>query len=80
MGRKVENVFLNEIIKEIFKSGGKKILAKFIPTKKNKQVDGFYEKFGFVKIKEENNEFLYSLERSGFVPKIIEYIKCDKKY
>jgi hypothetical protein len=80
LGREVENVFLNEIIKEIFKNGSKKILAKFIPTIKNKQVEGFYEKFGFVKIKEENNEFLYLLEPSGFVPKIIKYIKCIRKY
>ena len=43
------------------------------------QVNGFYEKFGFVKIKDENNVSLYSLEISKFTKKIIKHIKCDIK-
>ena len=79
LGRNVEYVFLNKIIAEISSRGAKKLLAKFIPTAKNKQVSDFYKKNGFTKIKEENNELFYSLEISKFTSKNIQYIKCDRK-
>jgi FkbH-like protein len=79
LGRNVEDAFFNEIINEIFKRGAEKILAKFVPSTKNMQVDGFYEKFGFEKIKDENNVSLYSLEISKFIKKIIKHIKYDIK-
>lgn len=79
LGRDVENAFLNEIINEISKRGADKILAKFVPSTKNMQVDGFYEKFGFIKIKDKNNVSLYSLEISKYIKKIIKHIKCDIK-
>ena len=49
MGRKVEEAMLYQIIEKAKNLGIKKIKGKFIPTKKNKPAENFYENFGFKK-------------------------------
>ena len=48
LGRNVEFVIFDELIKNLIKRGIKKLNAAYIKTKKNIQVEKFYEKFGFV--------------------------------
>ncbi len=40
---------MNQIIEKAKSSGIKKIKGEFIPTKKNKPAENFYEKLGFKK-------------------------------
>jgi FkbH-like protein len=47
LGRKVEDLFLSEIIKLCRKKNKKKVIGTFIPSKKNAQVKSFYQDRGF---------------------------------
>ena len=79
LGRNVEFSFLEQIIKEVSKRGAVKLLAKYIPSSKNKQVSNFYENFNFEKIKIDKNETVYKLDISKFKTKDTNYIKCIKE-
>ena len=47
LGRNIEAVFLNYIINTLYDLNIKQLNATFIPTKKNKQTEKFYDKMGF---------------------------------
>ena len=55
IGRKIETIFLNKIIKEAKNHNVKKIEAKYIPTKKNSLVSDFYLNHGFQLVQKLNN-------------------------
>lgn len=47
IGRQVENIFIHEALNRSFNRKIKKVLGKYIPTKKNSQVANFYISNGF---------------------------------
>ena len=49
MSRGVEDGILSQIIQKARNDGVKIIKGEFIPTKKNKPAENFYENFGFKK-------------------------------
>lgn len=59
MGREVEKAILYFIINEAKKNNVKKLIAKFIPTEKNKPIENFLPNSNFIK---ENDYWIYNLE------------------
>ena len=55
IGRKVEGVFLSNILKMIRGNGYHIVIGEYCPTKKNKQVESFYVGFGFKEIVNDMN-------------------------
>ena len=74
LGRNIELAFFDELIKKM--NTINKIEANFIKTKKNSQVEKFYDKLGFsIKSETENNkEYIIDLKDYNFNK--INYIKC----
>jgi len=72
IGRDVENALLSEIIKRAKKENVKKIKGIFIPTKKNKPAEKFFQEFGF---KKENEYWVFDTEQTI---KSVDHIKIIK--
>lgn len=75
IGRNIEFVFVNNIIKELANKGYQKITSSYIPTKKNEQVQDFYDKVGFNLIENTDGNKYYSLNIADFESKKVDYIK-----
>jgi FkbH-like protein len=75
IGRNIEKVFLNFILQQIKTQGYQKVYAVYEPTKKNEQVESFYDKIGFTFQDGENGKKNYELLLQDFTPEKIEYIK-----
>ena len=78
LGRKVEQVFLNELISELSNRGVKRVLAKYRPTLKNNQVEKFYEAFGFGISGKTESDVDYELHLSTWTSKANNYISILK--
>ena len=72
IGRGVEDIMLSQLIERARKENVKKIKGKFIPTKKNKPAENFYEEFGF---KKEDDFWVFDTEQTI---KKLEHIKMIK--
>ena len=55
LGRDVEKAVLQELMKEVKKGGGKRLLGKFVPTSRNMVVKDHYNNLGFTLLKEQAN-------------------------
>lgn len=71
MGRYIEDSLLHEIEMYYFRQGYKKLLAQYVATKKNKPVEGLYERIGYTLVEENDLEkdYEFSLverEATGF--------------
>jgi FkbH-like protein len=77
IGRNIEKVIMNNLIQWMIDHQIKEIKSEYIPTKKNMQVNNFYDEFGF-KIQSVNDGHLsYQLNTNQFIPKKFDYIKFD---
>jgi len=65
MGREVEKAILNYIIDEARKQKIKKIIAEYIPTKKNKPIENFLPECGFI---QSDNKWVYDVNNSLKLP------------
>ncbi len=65
MGRKLENVIINELAAKI----GKKIVGEYCPTAKNAPVKDLYERLGFTKISEDDGHGLYEMDGANYTKK-----------
>jgi FkbH-like protein len=74
IGRNVEYVFFDFLIKRLIELNFTSIKAKYISTKKNEQVNDFYENLGFEVSKNENEIKDYLLETTDYRSKNIDYI------
>jgi len=74
MGRGVEEIMMNQIIEKAKSSGIKKIKGEFIPTKKNKPAENFYEKLGFEK---EDKFWVFDTDNIMKKPEHIKVIKNE---
>lgn len=77
IGRNIEFVYVSHIIKDLANKGYQTLTAVYIPTKKNGQVEDFYDKIGFNLIENINGTKYYSLNISDFEPKKVDYIKIN---
>jgi len=69
MGRKLENVIMNELMDEL-KINYRKIKASYVTTAKNAPVRELYEKLGFTLVSE-------SFEEKNYEKDIVDYCKED---
>jgi FkbH-like protein len=78
LGRNVELAALNDIIDNAKKAGVKKLVGKYIPTKRNVIVKNHYKKLGFTETFVENKTETWSLEVNNYnspeVPIIINNV------
>ncbi|MHA8054519.1 HAD-IIIC family phosphatase [Aquirufa nivalisilvae] len=66
LGRRIENAFLNEIIRYLVKKNVKKIKATYRKSIKNSQVEFFYENNGFSLVENSENEKSYMFNHKSF--------------
>lgn len=63
LGRGIEKAYIYYLLNMLIDKGVKQVKAKYIPTKKNKQTENFYDQLGFKHIETLNNgEKYYELE------------------
>ena len=77
IGRNIEFVYVSHIIKDFANKGYQEITADYIPTKKNSQVEDFYNKVGFGIIENIDGAKRYKLNIDDFEPKKVDYIKIN---
>ncbi len=75
LGRNIEYVYVNTILENIAQKGFQTLSANFIPTKKNAQVESFYEGVGLKVETLKDGAKHYSLDLKSFEGKKVEYIK-----
>ena len=79
IGRNIEFVYVNHIIKDLANKGYQLLTADFIPTKKNSQVEDFYDKVGFNLIENIDGAKRYTLNIANFESKKVDYIKINRE-
>jgi FkbH-like protein len=77
IGRNIEYVFIDQVIKYLESMGVKTVNSKYIKTTKNSQVSNFYDKLGFSILQEKDNLKEYSLDLINYKKSNIEYIKFN---
>lgn len=77
IGRNIEFVYLNYIINDLAKKGYQIIKADYIPTKKNGQVEYFYDNIGLKLVDNIDGTKHYLLDISNYEPKNVDYIKIN---
>lgn len=75
LGRNIEYVYVETIIGDLADSGYETLSAQFIPTKKNAQVESFYDTLGLKYTNSDNNTKNYNLEIKTLNTRKIDYIK-----
>lgn len=75
IGRNIEYVFMDYIIRKLKSKKIKIINAKYVKTPKNVQVEEFYEKCSFCLNKSTDSSRDYTLETTNYNPKQINYIE-----
>ncbi len=76
IGRTIETAILAAITNEVTRRGGKKLIAWFLPTKKNAPAKDFYEKHEFVCTEETDEGTRWQLDLDADQVKCPEWIKC----
>jgi FkbH-like protein len=77
LGRGIEYAFMDWIIENRQEKRWDGLLGKYIPTTKNKQIESFYPKLGFVYQGEYNGTLTYSLLLSDYKPKGAKYFRYE---
>lgn len=62
LGRTIENEFLKVVLNDLYSKNIKQIFSEYIKTNKNSQVADFYDKFGFSRYEENDNNKKYKLD------------------
>jgi FkbH-like protein len=75
LGRNVEYVFFDEIVKKMIESNRNELFCNFVKSKKNSQVEDFYDKLGFSVISKENDKSFYKINLKNFKFSNHNYIK-----
>jgi FkbH-like protein len=75
IGRNIEIAFLNFILRDLHGMGVEIVLSKYIGTMKNKQLQSFYEDFGFAIVSIQDNVKEYSLDLNEHQYRNVDYIK-----
>lgn len=77
IGRNIEYVFFDFLIKRLAERNIISIRSKYVATKKNEQVKDFYESLGYVVGHEEIGMKEYYMEIKNYKSKNIDYINID---
>ena len=79
LGRKAEVAFAEAILEDQFKKTDY-LKAQYLKTKKNAQVENFYEKLGFTLVSSEVRSKCYKLIKQDFYKSNIEYLSLSYEY
>ncbi len=71
MGRKLEDVILNELATKYHK----KIIGEYIPTQKNAPVSELYDRLGFDLISNDDGHKIYELDGTRYLKKNVSFYK-----
>ena len=78
LGRQVEQAILAYVADDAKKVSQKKLIAEFIPTKKNNPAKDFYQNMGFQELKNDDKSFWeLELKKAPKFPKYIKIIESD---
>ena len=77
IGRNIEFSYFSHIVKDLANKGYQKLTANYVPSKKNAQVEDFYDKVGLNLIENIDGTKYYSLNIADFEPKKVDYIKIN---
>jgi len=58
----VEDAFLSWLCSEAARAGMRRLVGEFIPTDKNSQTQGFYQKHGFTPTEEKDGHYFWALD------------------
>ncbi len=75
IGRNIEFVYLNHIIKDLAHKGYQILTACYIPTPKNSLVEDFYDKVGLTLVENINGTKYYASAITSIEPQKVNYIK-----
>lgn len=75
IGKKIESVFLSEIINFVKDKGASVLLGQYIDSKKNSLTVDFYKNHNFLLLDNDSNTWKYDLRLK---PKIIDFIKIKR--
>jgi len=75
IGKKIESVFLNEIVNIIKSKKASKLYGQYITSRKNHLTKDFYKKHDFDLSDEENGVWEYDLQK---IPRTIDFIKINR--
>lgn len=76
LGRKVEDVFLNQAMLLARIAGCARVIGTYIPTNKNMQVKDYYTRSGFVEISSNDNSCKFAMELVGLLKISPSYYKA----
>ena len=79
IGRNIEYVFMDYLIKKIKESKRDTITAKYIKSSKNEQVKDFYDRCSFNLVSKNDSEREYVLDRSNYKSSGINYIRLSNE-
>ncbi len=79
IGRNIEFEIINYVFGRLWDHGYRSVKAKYIATKKNVQVEKFYDNVGFSVLSDENETRHYLIDLAGYHKKKIGYIKTEDK-
>lgn len=77
MGRNIEKAIMNYVIDTLEKQGVVKVVAKYVPTKKNMPVKDLYDMFNFSITAEYSGEKGYELLVCEYKKQNVDYIKIN---
>jgi FkbH-like protein len=75
IGRNLEIAFLDEIVMLLKKKNIKTLFARYVRTPKNKQVESFFEKFGFNLIESNGLQKDFTIQLENYKMSKLSYIK-----
>lgn len=79
IGRNIEYVFVDHMIQNLKDGGIERIVAKYFKTRKNEQVEEFYDRCRFTLVGSCDSERSYELYLNNYKPKQIQYIKVSNE-
>jgi FkbH-like protein len=77
LGRHVETAILDAVIAHLSKAGFSRVLGRYVKTRRNSQVEDYYDRHGFVLTNELPEQKDYLLDVSDYRPANIDYIGVE---
>jgi FkbH-like protein len=80
IGRQVEHVLADRILRDAATEGGAAVEAEYVPTPKNGLVADFWRSVGFTMISESEDDrrAVWRFELSGFRPKTFPFLRIEE--
>lgn len=77
IGRNIEYALLDHLVQDLAPLGVKTIEGSYLATRKNAQVAGLYDRFGFSLVETQGEEKLYRLELGSYQASTIDYVEVS---